>query len=95
MNKTQRPTYELTPGTFPQANFTYTAPAGMDNCDPLPVYKGADMAVSCWPLTWRQRLALLWRGKLWLMVVMPGHPPVALMTRSPWHGAAAQKGGAK
>lgn len=35
-------------------------------------YKG--QVVSCWQLTWRERFALLWSGKLWLSQLTFGHP---------------------
>jgi hypothetical protein len=94
--KTTNPTakYELVACDFPQSNFTYTAPAEMPNCYDLPTYRGEGVAVSCWKLTLRQRLRLLLTGKLFLWVVMNGHPPVCLTTLNPL-GSLPGKGGAK
>jgi hypothetical protein len=32
----------------------------------LPVFTNDEMTVSCWKLTWRERLKLLFTGRLWL-----------------------------
>lgn len=38
--------------------------------EPLPAHKTADgEVISCWSLTWRERLELLCTGKLWLSVL--------------------------
>lgn len=33
---------------------------------PLPAYTDNEQTISCWKLTWRERLALLFTGRLWL-----------------------------
>lgn len=33
---------------------------------PLPAYTNADETITCWSLTWRERLVVLWSGRLWL-----------------------------
>jgi hypothetical protein len=33
---------------------------------PLPAYTGDTETITCWKLTWRERLMVLWRGRLWL-----------------------------
>ena len=33
---------------------------------PLPAYTDDHVTISCWSLTWRERLLVLWRGTLWL-----------------------------
>jgi hypothetical protein len=71
---------EPRPIPFPRANFTYTAPAGMEEtCGDLPCFRGVGVAVSCWFFpSWRDRLRFLLTGKMHLTVLMNGHPPVAL-----------------
>lgn len=32
----------------------------------LPAYSNDDRTISCWQLTWRERLILLFTGRLWL-----------------------------
>lgn len=33
---------------------------------PLPAYTDAKETISCWALTWRERLRVLFTGRLWL-----------------------------
>lgn len=33
---------------------------------PLPAYVNERETISCWRLTWRERLQVLWRGQIWL-----------------------------
>ena len=33
---------------------------------PLPAYTDHKAIISCWRLTWQERLKLLWSGRLWL-----------------------------
>jgi hypothetical protein len=70
---------------FPQVNFTYRTPPGMqDTCGDLPVYRGENMAVSLWKFPWRQRWRFLFSGKMWIWVMMNGHPPISLTTYTPF-----------
>ena len=40
---------EPRPVKFPQVNFTYLPPAGLEEmCGELPCFRGRDMAISCW-----------------------------------------------
>jgi len=49
----------------------------------LPAFRADNETISCWRLTWRERLLLLFRGHVWLRVW--GHqPPVCIEQRSPW-----------
>lgn len=61
------------PIRFPDCNFTWTAPDGLDNCSELPVLNDGTHSLSCWRLSWRERLAALVYGKAWLCVI--GHQP--------------------
>lgn len=71
----------MKPANFPEANRNLTKPQGMtdEECGPLPVYSDGTVCVSLWKPTLRERLSLLFFGKLWLFV-HSGHtqPPVAL-----------------
>jgi hypothetical protein len=45
----------------------------------LPVWTDGTQCVSCWRLTWRERLSVLFFGRVWLAVLSGGtQPPVAL-----------------
>ena len=37
---------------------------------PLPAFKDIDgLVISCWELSWRERLKLLFTGKMWLRIL--------------------------
>lgn len=80
----------MTPTTFPEANTTLSGgPAPKyGTADPvvdLPVHKDGYSIVSCWALSWRDRLRLLVTGRVWLSVLAPvTHHPVKLTTESPF-----------
>ncbi|GAG52146.1 unnamed protein product [marine sediment metagenome] len=55
---------------------------------PLPAYTDARQTISCWQLTWRERLRVLFSGRLWLRLCNFGKPlqPQSLQTESPFEG---------
>lgn len=60
---------------------------------PLPVHKTEDgMVISCWSLTWRERIKLLFTGKMWWMVMTFNAPlqPVKPDITSPFCSANHQ-----
>jgi hypothetical protein len=68
---------------FTEANHLLEAPSKWDSdkhgeCQPLPIYHGDGLMVSCWSLSWRERLRVLFSGLLWLTIVGDVHPAVAL-----------------
>jgi hypothetical protein len=71
----------MKPIPFAQSNKTLGPPPGMTNeeCGSLPIYNDGVYCVSCWQMSWRERLSALFFGKVWLHV-MGGHtqPPVAI-----------------
>lgn len=67
------------PIDFRHANKTLGKPVGWtdEECKPLPVWTDGNQCVSCWKLTWRERLSALFLGKTWLVVVSGyTQPPV-------------------
>ncbi|HXI16287.1 MAG TPA: hypothetical protein VNM48_07935 [Chloroflexota bacterium] len=56
--------------------------------EPLPVVRchvdGTPVLTSCWRLSWRDRLALLIRGRLWLQIMGTAQPPIAFATSAPY-----------
>jgi hypothetical protein len=62
------------------ANTTLNAPAGKeDEISSLPIYTDGEQCISCWRLTWRERLAALIFGRVWLSVLGGStQPPVWL-----------------
>ena len=66
---------------FKYANVVLQAPAGMTDCLPLAVHRTADGArcISLWRATWRERLSILFFGKVWVDIFSgQTQPPIAL-----------------
>lgn len=76
----------MKPTTFKQQNITFTKPEDMseDECSSLPAYKYPGGVISCWKLSFRERLRLLFTGIVWLDIVGSGQPPVWLGVCNPW-----------
>jgi hypothetical protein len=71
----------MKPIKFPEANKLLGKPTDMtdDECGPLLVFNNGYQSVSCWKMTWRERLSALFFGKVWLWVVAGRtQPPVSL-----------------
>lgn len=71
----------MTPIDFPEQNKTLTKPQGMadEECGSLPVYNDGQQSISCWRMTWRERLSALLHGTVWLQVYAGRtQPPVSL-----------------
>ena len=76
---------------FPESNKTLTKPVvGMtdEECGSLPVYvmqEDGDVlgrVISCWQMSFRERLSALFFGRVWLWVRSgPSQPPVALLVK--------------
>lgn len=72
----------MRPIRFPQANRTLTAPVGQPDVRDLPVWTGFGDCVSCWELSWADRLRVLFGKPVWLIIHSGDtQPPVALQTR--------------
>jgi len=71
----------LEPIKFPEANKVLRRPEGMteEQCGDLHTHTDGQYSLSCWQMTWRERLSALLFGKVWLWV-MSGYtqPPVSL-----------------
>jgi hypothetical protein len=72
---------------FPQANVKLSAPQppGPIPIEPLYAWTDGQRCVSCWRLSWRERLRVLCRGQMWLHVLSgSSQPPVAADTTNPF-----------
>jgi len=60
---------------------------------PLPAYTDEQETISCWRLTWRERLTVLLRGRLWLCQMNFGSAlqPQAPTVESPFQPPAAPR----
>lgn len=63
----------MKPIEFPQQNYVYAK--DQPEYLPLPVYRTADGEVtSCWGLTWRERLRVLFTGRIYFSVLTFNSP---------------------
>jgi len=62
----------MKPVKFPYANATFAKdqPAYM----PLPAYTDGNQVISCWSLSWRERIHVLLHGVLWVRMMTFGRP---------------------
>ena len=77
----KKPATPMYPVKFPEANRNLLKPDNMTNeeCGSLWVYTDGGACISCWKLSWKARLSVLFHGKVWLGVLSGGtQPPVWL-----------------
>lgn len=71
----------MEPQPFPQANKTWKAPPGMENCVDLETFSDGDVIVSHWKMTWRERFSALFFGRVWHYAWCARPAPVGIMVR--------------
>lgn len=72
---------------FPEATTKLAPPEGMEeSVYALPVWVTPESGVfiSKWEMTWRERIRCLIKGHVWLHIIGPSHPPVAIETDYPF-----------
>lgn len=63
----------MQPIKFAESNCTYAE--NQPEYLPLPVFKATDgTVVSCWKLSWRERIKILFTGKMWSFVLTFNQP---------------------
>jgi hypothetical protein len=74
----------MKPVAFPEQNIVWAE--NQPPFKPLPAYTSATETISCWQLTWRERLTLVWRGCIWLRQMNMGDAlqPQCMSVESPW-----------
>ena len=69
----------MTPTYFPQANTQLQRSTDDDSAGHIPAHTDRTTVLSCWRLSWRERLAAVFTGRLWLWVRSGDtQPPVAM-----------------
>jgi len=71
----------MKPINFKEANTTLVRPSTRtpDECSPLPVFTDGQQTISCWNLSFRERMTALLTGRVWLSVKYGDvQPPVVL-----------------
>ena len=74
----------MKPVSFKESNLTFAE--DQPEYLPLPAYCAANgKVVTCWKLSWRERIKLLFSGRLWLSLLTFNHPlqPVMLSADKP------------
>ena len=76
------------PARFPESNFVWQGwPADdtRDQVEDLPAYRDepAGVTISCWRMSWRERLRILLAGRVWLQL-WGSHPPVHIGGENPF-----------
>jgi hypothetical protein len=71
------------PVSFKYADRVLNPPAdneyseNVEGVDPLPIWSDGEQCVSCWKMSWRERLSVLIFGRVWLAVLSGRtQPPV-------------------
>ena len=75
----------MEPVSFREQNILFRPPAGMENkVGDLPAFMGEGQVISCWRLSLRERLRLLFTGRLWFSVIGNDQPPIWLGVYTPF-----------
>ena len=80
----------MKPIKFDESNANLARPSDMtdEQCQSLPIvrvqYPEWVTCVSCWQMSWRDRLKLLVTGKVWLGVIGHTQPPVFIEADKPF-----------
>jgi len=74
-----------TPIKFPEANHDWIKPDEMTDaeCASLPAYFDGSTSISCWKLSWRDRIRVLFTGVVWCGVLCRQQPPIWILIKSP------------
>ena len=76
----------MTPVPFREQNIIFLPPHGMeDKVEELPAFKGQGQVISCWHLSFWERLKLLFTGRLWFSVIGNDQPPIWLGVHRPFY----------
>lgn len=75
--------------SFKEANDTLRAPLGMVDVEDLPIHRsyyptGEPCVISCWRMSWIERLTILLTGRLWFHAMGQTHPPITFATDNPF-----------
>ena len=71
----------MKPVEFKERNTTLH---GAGTVKELPTYKGNDQIISCWQLTFFEKIKLIFTGKIWFIMRGYIHPPICLTVLKPF-----------
>ncbi len=67
----------MEPITFKEQNCILHGTKGGDVKD-LPCYRDSEHVISGWSMTFKERIKVLFTGRVWFWVVGNNHPPISL-----------------
>lgn len=77
----------MIPEAFPQSN-KLAIPSGKEYSanvtavKPLSIWTDGEQCVSCWRMSWRERLAALWYGRVWAATLSGStQPPLCVLAQ--------------
>ncbi|HBR31937.1 MAG TPA: hypothetical protein DD733_07625 [Clostridiales bacterium] len=84
----------MQPTKFKEQNITFTKPASMtdEQCSSLPAYRDDREIISCWKMTWKERIKVLFIGKIWFSVYGTSQPPICLSVDTFFAKAGSKNG---
>ena len=71
----------MVPLDFPEKTIDLRKPPDMtdEECSSLPIWSDGKVCISCWRPGWKERLSILFFGKIWVWVYSGyTQPPIAL-----------------
>lgn len=77
----------MKPVTFKHHSKILAKPVSMteEQCESLPILQLGDTNISCWKAGWKDRLRILFTGKVWLGVLSgTSQPPVYVESKKPF-----------
>jgi len=76
----------MKPIDFKEQNFTFLKPTNMtdEECASLPCYRGEGQIISCWKMSFKERVKALFTGVVWFGLLGNTHPPIWLAIDRPF-----------
>ncbi len=80
------------PIDFPESNKIFAKPSSMteEQCKSMYVFSNEQQKISCWHLSFRERLQVLLFGKVWVNLLSKNQPPISLTIKSPLNEQATK-----
>jgi len=77
----------MEPINFKEANKNFIKPDSMtdEECGSLPAYQDEKYLISCWRPSIKERIKLLFAGKIWAWIYGQNQPPISLGCKSPFN----------
>lgn len=77
----------MTPTKFEGQDTVLRKPGNMtdEECGPLPILRLQGTCISCWKMSWRERIKCFWQGYIWIGVLSGNtQPPIYVAIDKPF-----------